>query len=296
MVFDHPASFQTLAMEAEKKREIVEDLISFSQAKEFYARIGKAWKRGYLLYGPPGTGKSTMIAAMANLLHYDVYDLELTAVNENTELRRLLIQVPSKSIIVLEDIDCSLNLTGQRKKKKEKETAEEDEKDQKQAKGEELSKVTLSGLLNFIDGLWSASNGERLVVFTTNYIEKLDPALIRRGRMDKHIELSYCSFESFKVLAMNYLQLDAHHLFDKIERRLGEIRMTPADVAEYLMPKTLKADAETSLKSLIQALEMTQKEAALKAKDEADGEESSSSSAGEEDKEETSSSAGEEDW
>ena len=44
------------------------------------------------------------------------------------------------------------------------------------------SKVTLSGLLNFIDGIWSACGGERIIVFTTNYVEKLDPALIRRER------------------------------------------------------------------------------------------------------------------
>ncbi|CAF1715542.1 unnamed protein product, partial [Brassica napus] len=48
------------------------------------------------------------------------------------------------------------------------------------------SKVTLSGLLNFIDGLWSACGGERIIVFTTNFVDKLDPALIRKGRMDKH--------------------------------------------------------------------------------------------------------------
>ncbi|WKA00377.1 hypothetical protein VitviT2T_018735 [Vitis vinifera] len=282
VVFDHPATFHTLAMEADKKREIIEDLVSFSKAEDFYARIGKAWKRGYLLYGPPGTGKSTMIAAMANLLEYDVYDLELTAVKDNTELRKLLIQTSSKSIIVIEDIDCSLDLTGQRKTKKENEAAEEEEKDpiKKQAKvGDsdqgKTSKVTLSGLLNFIDGLWSACKGERLIVFTTNYMEKLDPALIRRGRMDKHIELSYCSFESFKVLARNYLELDSHHLFDTIERLLGESRVTPADVAEHLMPKTSVADAETSLKSLVQALEMAKEEAMLKAKEEAKEKESS---------------------
>lgn len=217
-----------------------------------------------------------MIAAMANLLEYDVYDLELTAVKDNTELRKLLIQTSSKSIIVIEDIDCSLDLTGQRKTKKENEAAEEEEKDpiKKQAKvGDsdqgKTSKVTLSGLLNFIDGLWSACKGERLIVFTTNYMEKLDPALIRRGRMDKHIELSYCSFESFKVLARNYLELDSHHLFYSIERLLGESRVTPADVAEHLMPKTSVADAETSLKSLVQALEMAKEEAMLKAKEEA---------------------------
>ena len=50
--------------------------------------------------------------------------------------------------------------------------------------------------------------GERIIVFTTNYVEKLDPALIRRGRMDKHIEMSYCCYDAFKVLAKNYLDVE----------------------------------------------------------------------------------------
>uniref|UniRef100_A0A7N0TWB4 AAA+ ATPase domain-containing protein n=1 Tax=Kalanchoe fedtschenkoi TaxID=63787 RepID=A0A7N0TWB4_KALFE len=235
VVFEHPASFKTLAMEPKKKQDIINDLVTFSKAKDYYDQIGKAWKRGYLLYGPPGTGKSTMIAAMANLLGYDVYDLELTAVKDNTQLRKLLIETSSKSIIVIEDIDCSLDLTGQRKKKKEEDSEGDKEGKEAIAKkmgkndGKDGSKVTLSGLLNFIDGLWSACGSERIIVFTTNYLEKLDPALIRRGRMDKHIELSYCSFQAFKVLAKNYHQIDSHELFGDIEKALGETNMTPAD-------------------------------------------------------------------
>ncbi|KAJ7974468.1 AAA-ATPase [Quillaja saponaria] len=234
VVFEHPATFRTLAMEAEKKQEIIDDLITFSKAEEFYARIGRAWKRGYLLYGPPATGKSTMIAAMANFLGYDLYFLELTAVKDNTELRKLLIETSSKSIIMIEDIDCSLDFTGQRKKKNEK--VEEEEGKDPQTPGKEErdtknSQVTLSGLLNFIDGLWSACGGEKLVVFTTNYVEKLDPALIRKGRMDKHVEFSYCNFEAFKVLAKNYLKLESHPLFATICELLVETKMTPADVA-----------------------------------------------------------------
>ncbi|KAI8029261.1 AAA-ATPase [Camellia lanceoleosa] len=56
---------------------------------------------GYLLYGPPGTSKLTMIAAIANFLNYDVYDLELTAVKNNTDLRKLLIETPCMLIIVI---------------------------------------------------------------------------------------------------------------------------------------------------------------------------------------------------
>ncbi|CAH1420733.1 unnamed protein product [Lactuca virosa] len=262
VVFEHPASFQTLAMDPVKKQEIVDDLTTFSNAEEFYNRIGRAWKRGYLLYGPPGTGKSTMIAAMANFLCYDIYDLELTAVKDNTELRRLLIETSSKSIIVIEDIDCSMDLTGQRKK--DKEEPEESDPAKKPVKPPEneskASKVTLSGLLNFVDGLWSACGGDRLIVFTTNHVEKLDPALIRRGRMDKHIELSYCGFEAFRVLARNYLYLETHDLFEKIRVLLEETQMTPADVAENLMPKTSPADVEGCLRSLIEALENTKEE------------------------------------
>ncbi|CAO2820883.1 unnamed protein product [Amaranthus hypochondriacus] len=269
VVFEHPATFQTLAMDPIKKDQIIEDLITFSKGEDFYARIGRAWKRGYLLYGPPGTGKSTMIAAMANLLNYDIYDLELTAVKDNTELRRLLIETSSKSIIVIEDIDCSRDLTGQRKKKKEEKVEENIADEQKKIAmsmmGREeqdmsQSKVTLSGLLNFIDGLWSACGGERLIVFTTNHVEKLDSALIRRGRMDKHVELSYCEFEAFKILAYNYLRIESHPLFPAVEKLLGEVKMTPADVAENLMPKTAKADATSSLESLIVALQMVKQE------------------------------------
>ncbi|KAE8706358.1 putative ATP binding protein [Hibiscus syriacus] len=219
--FEHPATFDTLEMDANLKEEIKNDLIKFSAAKDYYVRIGKAWKRGYLLYGPPGTGKSSMIATMVNLLDYDVYDLELTAVKENAELRRLLLDTSNKSVVVIEDINCSLDLTGQREKKTKKDRKDDDGLDPitKTVKEYEKkeSKVTLSGLLNCIDGLWSSCGGERIIIFTTNHVEKLDPALIRRGRMDKHIELSYCCFDAFKVLANNYLEIDSHSLFDEIE-------------------------------------------------------------------------------
>ncbi|KDP45450.1 hypothetical protein JCGZ_09699 [Jatropha curcas] len=132
-------------------------------------------------------------------------------------------------------------------------------------KRETSSKVTLSGLLNVIDGIWSACGGERIIVFTTNYVEKLDPALIRRGRMDKHIEMSYCCFEAFKVLAKNYLDVDSHELFAKIENLMKEIKMAPAEVAENLMPKSVDEDEETCLKNFIASLE----EAKLKAEQEA---------------------------
>ncbi|KAH6758414.1 P-loop containing nucleoside triphosphate hydrolases superfamily protein [Perilla frutescens var. frutescens] len=254
--FEHPATFETLAMDAEEKQNIINDLISFTEGKEHYERIGKAWKRGYLLHGPPGTGKSTMIAAMANLLDYDVYDLELTSVKDNAELRKLLMATKAKSMIVIEDIDCSLDLTGQRKKMKKKKSKNksENEETEMEAVSWSRSKVTLSGLLNSTDGLWSACVGERVIVFTTNHVDKLDPALIRKGRMDKPIEFSYCNYQGFRVLARNYLQLEKHPLFEDVEELMKEVQITPADVAEELMPKSDEEGAEQCIRNLIYTL------------------------------------------
>ncbi|KAJ4797449.1 P-loop containing nucleoside triphosphate hydrolases superfamily protein [Rhynchospora pubera] len=238
-------------MDPEKKEAIIKDLKMFREGKDYYKKIGKAWKRGYLLYGPPGTGKSSMIAAIANFLEYDVYDLELTAVKTNIELRKIFIETTDKSIIVIEDIDCSINVIN---KSKKMENRDEDEKEDMSK--DDNGKLTLSGLVNFIDGLWSACGSERILIFTTNHLENIDPILIRTGRMDMHIEMSYCTFEAFKVLAKNYLGVEQHDSFGTIQTLLGEVNMTPADVAEGLLVKrSSNNDVGECLQNLILLLE-----------------------------------------
>jgi chaperone BCS1 len=260
--FHHPTTFDTLAMDPAKKKKIMDDLDNFRNNKDYYRRIGKAWKRGYLLYGPPGTGKSTMIAAMANYLNYDIYDIELTTLQTNSDLRKLFIETTGKSIIVIEDIDCSLDLTGSRLATKLPQ-AQGNAGAQQSYRSANANILTLSGLLNFIDGLWSAHSGERIIVFTTNYIDDLDPALIRRGRMDMHIEMSYCQFGAFKTLAKNYLGVDDHRLFDTIEELLKEVEITPADVAECLMASNrTDRDADACLERLIDDLNAKKKDQA----------------------------------
>ncbi|XBH72309.1 hypothetical protein VPH35_099636 [Triticum aestivum] len=236
-----------------RRRRLYSNKEGVSYYKDYYRRIGKAWKRGYLLYGPPGTGKSTMIAAMANYLNYDIYDIELTTLSTNSDLRKLFIETTGKSIIVIEDIDCSLDLTGNRVRKGGRRQAQADDAHDYA----DPNRLTLSGLLNFIDGLWSAHSGERIIVFTTNYVGELDPALIRRGRMDMHIEMSYLKFEAFKTLAMNYLQMETHPLFDTIKELLDEVEIAPADVAECLMvSRRIDRDAQACLDRLIGELKM----------------------------------------
>ncbi|XP_057788912.1 protein HYPER-SENSITIVITY-RELATED 4-like [Salvia miltiorrhiza] len=108
VMLDHPATFATLAMDAHQKDVILKDVDRFLQRIEYYRKVGKAWKRGYLLYGLPGTGKSSFIAAMTNYLNFDVYDLELTELRQNSDLQKLLLATANKSVLVVEDIDCTI--------------------------------------------------------------------------------------------------------------------------------------------------------------------------------------------
>ncbi|PHU05924.1 hypothetical protein BC332_26746 [Capsicum chinense] len=208
---DHPATFETLAMDSEQKDMIAKDLDRFVQRKDYYRRVGKAWKRGGEEEHRP--------KAVAN-----------------------------RSILVIEDIDATIDL---------QEKLSSRVADPSNESHEEGSKVTLSGLLNFIDGLWSSCGDERIIIFTTNHIEKLDPALLRPGRMDMHIHMSYCTPSGFRLLASNYLGVIEHQHFEEIESLIETNAVTPAEVAEQLMKDD---EVDIALKGLIDFLHMKKKE------------------------------------
>ncbi|CAB4307740.1 unnamed protein product [Prunus armeniaca] len=111
--------------------------------------------------------------------------------------------MPDQSIHVIEDIDCTIMLKNREIENEERSTRK--------------NQVTLSGLLNLIDGLWSCCTDERIIIFTTNHKEKLDPVLVRPERMDMHIHMSYCTISALKQLVFNYHGLCPHQLFEQIE-------------------------------------------------------------------------------
>ncbi|KAL1195502.1 AAA-ATPase [Cardamine amara subsp. amara] len=243
--FEHPSTFETMAMTDKLKSCVMGDLDRFIKRKDFYKRVGKAWKRGYLLYGPPGTGKSSLVAAMANYLKFDIYDLQLASVQGDADLRRLLLATNNSSILLVEDIDCSVDLPTRLQPATMIRGAPQGS-----------TPLTLSGLLNCIDGLWSSCGNERILIFTTNNKEKLDPALLRPGRMDMHIYMGHCGFEGFKTLASNYLGIshdndDSHRLFPDIKRLIDGQVLTPAQVAEELMKNE---DVDMALEGLVKVL------------------------------------------
>ncbi|KAL1206956.1 AAA-ATPase [Cardamine amara subsp. amara] len=245
-IFEHHTTFETLAIEPQLKTTMIDDLDSFSKGKDFFKSVGRAWKRGYLLYGPPGTGKSSMVAAIANYMQYNIYDLQMQSVRDDADLRNILTSTKNRSILLIEDIDCGADSTSRRKTKKE-----ENDQLQKQKQKQDIG-VSLSGLLNFVDGLWSSCGEERIIIFTTNHKEKLDQALLRPGRMDVHILMGYCTPFVLKNLVTMYLKIDDHVLFDPIEKLVLEVSVTPAEVTQQLMASK---NADIALKGLLEYLE-----------------------------------------
>lgn len=188
------------------KEDLLDDMKDFLSSAKWYADRGIPYRRGYLLYGPPGSGKSSVIQALAGELDYNICILNLSE-NHLTDdrLNHLMNHVPDRSILLLEDIDAAFS-------------------DRKQTDEHGYhSGVTFSGLLNSLDGVASAD--ERIIFMTTNHPEKLDPALIRPGRVD------------YKELIDNATEFQVRQMFLRFyEGKEAECDLFLAKVVELNQP------------------------------------------------------------
>ncbi|KIK08205.1 hypothetical protein K443DRAFT_672695 [Laccaria amethystina LaAM-08-1] len=156
---------QSVVLEPGVAQRIESDIKTFLERRQWYADRGIPYRRGYLLHGPPGSGKTSFIQALAGSLSYDICLLNLSERGlADDKLFHLLSNVPERSFVLVEDVDAAFN--------KRVQTSEDGYQ----------SSVTFSGFLNALDGV--ASGEERIIFMTTNHVEKLDPALIRPGRVD----------------------------------------------------------------------------------------------------------------
>lgn len=152
------------------KDNVQGDLDKFIISEKWYTDRGIPYRRGYLFYGPPGTGKTSFISALAAYHGYNICMLTLSdRTIDDAKLNHLMNNAPPNSFLLLEDIDNAFI---------KKEAI--DNEAMKMYEG--LSRVTMSGLLNAVDGVTSSE--ERVLFMTTNFIERLDSALIRPGRVD----------------------------------------------------------------------------------------------------------------
>ncbi|TPX41256.1 hypothetical protein SeMB42_g05653 [Synchytrium endobioticum] len=137
------------------------DMARFAAMRAWYADRGIPYRRGYLLHGPPGGGKSSFVRALAGCadMHICVLNLGERGMTDD-RLAHLLANTPPRCVVLLEDVDAAFPA-----------------RDARQG-----YMLTFSGLLNALDGVASAE--ERIVFMTTNHVERLDPALVRPGRVD----------------------------------------------------------------------------------------------------------------
>ncbi|KAK3228411.1 hypothetical protein Dsin_000292 [Dipteronia sinensis] len=230
--FNHPATMETVVLEADVKKNVKLDLETFLKSKQYYHRLGRVWKRSYLLYGAAGTGKSSFVAAMARFLCYDVYDIDLCRVSDDADLKTLLMQTTCRSLIVVEGLDRVFS-----------------EKSRAVGTG-----MGMSGLLDFMDGIVSCCGEERVMVFTV--IDKgliNDQSVMRPGRIDVHVHFPLCDFSTFKVLANNYLGVKEHKLFVQIEEGFQNgPGLSPAQVGELMISN--RSSPTRALKSVITTL------------------------------------------
>lgn len=162
--------------------DIKNDVNKFINNEDKYRKLGIKYKRTYLFYGPAGTGKSSLATAIANYSKRNILSINISKDMTDATLIKVIAGKPDKSIILFEDIDCLFtNL-------KREEPVKEENKDGKKEEPNNSNKVTLSCLLNILDGAYTPE--DVIFILTTNHIDKLDDAIKRNGRTDVCIEIT----------------------------------------------------------------------------------------------------------
>ncbi len=213
-------AFDTLYLKKDDEFRLKSILNSFSERKTTYKNLGLPFKFNCLLHGPPGTGKTSVIKAIASHLNKNMYYVDLSKIRTDSVLNQVYEKIyhtfSSGGIIVMEDVDAMSDVVLSR----------DDDKIR-----EPCTQLTLSNLLNLMDGTMCAS--ESMIIMTTNHIERLDPALIRAGRMDLTIHLDYCDAYQITTIYKNVMNRD---LDDGQLERLSRKDITPAQLIYGLLP------------------------------------------------------------
>lgn len=158
-----PRSLESVHLADEKEKDrLVQDLQVFYGRQSLYEQMGVICKRGYLLYGPPGTGKTSLIRAIASFMGKCVASVMLDPKVTDQDIQDLMSDLPDNCIVVFEDID----------RMKE-------------------SKVSLPCLLAVLDGNYAT--GAQVVFLTTNNPDQIEAALLRPGRADVKLEVTFAT-------------------------------------------------------------------------------------------------------
>lgn len=187
--------FSTVVLDEDVKKNLLEDMRDYLHpyTRRWYSNRGIPYRRGYLLYGPPGTGKSSLSFAIAGYFKLKIYIVSLNSLAMNEEnLGTLFTELPKQCVVLLEDIDTA-GLTHTRDNSSTTEEAKPlvsvvpaGTNPSTLPPPSSGGRISLSALLNILDGV--ASQEGRILIMTTNHLEKLDEALIRPGRVDMTVK------------------------------------------------------------------------------------------------------------
>lgn len=240
--FGHPRrvrEIDSVVLPSTVKDDLVHDVRRFLSRGAWYAKRGIPYRRGYLLHGAPGSGKTSFITALAGALDFNICLLNLAERGmTDDKLTHLLSNAPERSFLLLEDVDAAFHGRNAHAKERHEDGYQPN--------------VTFSGLLNALDGV--ASGESRIIFMTTNHLERLDPALIRPGRVDMICELGDAEPKQVRELLVRF------YLSDLLEERVDAARRAngvdpaefadapDADAPDAAMPYYQAARRETTAK------------------------------------------------
>lgn len=183
--------------------KLIKDIEDFYSKKEWHEEKGIKHKLVIMLHGMPGTGKTSLIQVLASYFGKSIRQVNLENTSDDLLLRAMA-HLDSDDFAVFEDIDSHEVLhsrgltknvkiisgdTSHNKMKEFKPLSRGDIIEPPKAHGSEFDfkSLTLSGVLNVFDGVLPLDG---VVTFmTTNRLEVLDNALLRKRRVDKIYEV-----------------------------------------------------------------------------------------------------------
>ncbi len=217
--------FDKIILNGNLSEEMSKDLDWFYSSREWFDKRQLPYQKGYLFRGPPGTGKTSLVSALAKKYGLKICMIEL-AERTDAELKTMFSRAPKNCILCLEDFDSFFN--GRKSICKD-------------------TKVTFSGLLNAINGI--SSGVGRLCIITTNDTEKIDPALARAGRLDKHWHIGYLEAEqTSRLLHIYYPDTPTENIWiARFAAAMEGQQVSPADLVGHIQAHHMDTDLNTVL-------------------------------------------------